>query len=365
MICNHAVITDGKRIALPNLQRPAVEVARLYEPVSEWTYSHHAHITWFAGRFHAIWSNGEHGEDLPRQRVLWCSSANFTDWTQPTVLMTPSVGPDGGDRVLTAAGFHQYQGSLVAYASDYGPQKETTKLLARTTTDGEHWTEPRDLGVPICPNHGPQATASGRLIIAGNIAFPYSDDPTGLGRWTMTGIYPASMADTKDDPAAFWPVWKRQGWPSAMCEGSFYQTDDRVLHMLLRSTGEQRSLWCWLTESHDDGLTWSAPTETRFSNIDAKFHLGRLPDGRFYWVGNPLWGNRFPLVLSTSADGADFDRHYAIGETHYRMQDTTGRWKGGEYGYPHTLLHDGRLYTIVSRQKEGVEVLRVRLDDLR
>ena len=37
-----------------------------------------------------------------------------------------------------------------------------------------------------------------------------------------------------------------------------------------------------------------------------------------------------------------------------------GKSKGGEYGYPHTLIHDGLLYVIVSRQKEGVEVLRVR-----
>jgi hypothetical protein len=34
--------------------------------------------------------------------------------------------------------------------------------------------------VPVNPNHGPQATASGRLIICGNISFPYTDDPAWL-----------------------------------------------------------------------------------------------------------------------------------------------------------------------------------------
>ncbi len=41
-----------------------------------------------------------------------------------------------------------------------------------------------------------------------------------------------------------------------------------------------------------------------------------------------------------------------------------GRYKGGEYGYPHTVIHDGFLYVIISRQKEGVEVLRTPLAEL-
>ena len=110
----------------------------------------------------------------------------------------------GVERVLTAAGFHQHDGTLVAYFGNYGPHKETTHLQAVTTTDGEHWSAVREMGVPVTPNHGPQRTASGRLIICGNISFPYTDDPTGLAGWQMTGIYPRSMAATiKDDPASF------------------------------------------------------------------------------------------------------------------------------------------------------------------
>ncbi len=70
----------------------------------------------------------------------------------------------------------------------------TTSLWAMTTTDGQHWSQPIDMHAPIVPNHGPQPTRSGRLVISGNISFPYSDDPSGLSGWTMTGIYPADMA---------------------------------------------------------------------------------------------------------------------------------------------------------------------------
>ena len=41
----------------------------LYQPDREWTYSHHASITFHKGRFYAIWSNGYEHEDYPGQRV--------------------------------------------------------------------------------------------------------------------------------------------------------------------------------------------------------------------------------------------------------------------------------------------------------
>ena len=361
---NNAQWSNGQPVALPGMKRPRLESVFLYQPASNWTYSHHPSITFFKNRFYAIWSNGRKDEDAPGQRVLIATSADFRHWTAPIPLVDSVTDSSGVERVLTAAGFHQHDGTLVAYFGNYGPNKETTHLQAVTTRDGEHWSAVRDVGVPVNPNHGPQRTASGRLIIAGNISFPYSDDPSGLVGWRMTGIYPAAMAATiKDDPASFWDVAKRQGWSAALCEGSFYQTDDGVLHMPLRNTARQRAHRLWLTESRDNGATWSTPVETEFSDTNAKFHFGRLPGGRFYYVGNPIGSGRTPLVLSLSRDGVVFDRHFILGETPYPKRHA-GAAKGGEYGYPHTLIHDGHLHVIVSRQKEAVQVVRVALADL-
>jgi hypothetical protein len=365
-ITNGAEWRDGRPVGLPELRRPRVESAWLYRPEREWTYSHHASLTWFRGRFLAIWSNGREHEDDAGQRVLLSSSADGRAWTAPRPLVDSVKDAAGQERVLTAAGFHQHGGTLVAYFGNYGVKKESTHLQAVVTSDGETWSAPRDVGPPVNPNHGPQRLASGRLVISGNIAFPWTDDPSGLSGWRMAGIYhPATAATIKDDPASFWEVANHQGWwPAALCEGSFYQTDDGVLHMLLRNTGPQfRRHRLWLTESRDDGVSWSAPVETDYSDTDAKFHCGRLPDGRFYCVGNPIGGGRTPLVLSLSRDGVRFDQHFLLGDTPYQ-QRRPGRFKGGEYGYPHALVHDGALYVIVSRQKEAVEVLRVALTEL-
>jgi hypothetical protein len=352
-----------------------VERAWIYRPHTAWFYSHHPHLTWFDGRHYAIWSNGRRDEDAPGQRVLIASSEDFLHWSEPAPLLDTLPG-EHGEQVLTAAGFHQCDGQLVAYAGTYEYRPEcldekgqrcpgdkghtNTTLLAVTSRDGQNWSNPTDLNLPIVPNHGPQPTASGRLIISGNISFPYTDDPCGLRNWHMTGVYPESVADTVvDDSEGFWQVQAAAGWPNGLCEGSFYQTDDGILHMLLRTNTER----LWLTESRDDGTTWSPPQPTEFSDNATKFHFGRLPDGRFYYVGcpdpEPRW-QRSPLVLSLSENGKCFDRHFILaGDSTPYEQCAKGLHKGGDYGYPHTLVHDGCLHIIVSRRKEAIEVLRV------
>jgi len=340
-----------------------VERTFLYEPTTAWTYSHHPHVTFFQGRFFAIWSNGRVNEDDVGQRVLIASTGDFHSWDAPTALVGPLPGRHS-ELVLTAAGFHQHAGTLVAYYGQYEYLPEAlvdghrrpsdashtdVGLWAHATTDGRTWAEPAPLGLPIVPNHGPQRTASGRLIISGNVMFPWTDDPSGLSGWTKAGIYPDEMADeVVDDSGGFRPVAERMGWPTGLCEGSFFQTDDGVIHMMFRSyTG-----FLWHAESTDDGETWSAPEQ---------FHFGRLPDGRFYYVGNPnTGGGRCPLMLSLSEDGVRFDRHFILADERYEMK-RDGMHKGGQYGYPHTMVHEGCLYVIVSRRKEAVEVLRTPL----
>jgi hypothetical protein len=305
------------------------------------------------------------------------TSADFASWTSPAPLIDTRIGRHS-ELVLTAAGFHAHGGTLAAYFGQYeyrpeclenGRRKandkghQDTGLWCLTTDDGARWSPPRELGLPVVPNHGPQPTVSGRLIISGNVSYPYTDDPTGLADWRMTGIYPREMSDVlRDDSEGFWLVRERMGWPVGLCEGSFFRTDDGVLHMLLRTNTDT----LWLTESTDDGTSWSAPGPTPFTDNATKFHFGRLPDGRFYYVGCPdpePRGRRDPLVLSLSEDGRRFDRHYVLpGQPYEKRRD--GMHKGGNYGYPHTIVHEGDLLVIVSRHKEAVEVMRVSLSRL-
>jgi hypothetical protein len=362
---NGAIFRKDMPDSMPGAIRPPVQTTVIFAPGEhDWKYSHHQSIVAFNHRLYAIWSSSERDEDSPGQRVMY-SWLDDTGWVKPRILFQPDIEPDGRLRILTAGGFHEHNGTLVAYAGDYSIDRKSTRLLARTTEDGKTWTEVRDLHVPVCPNHGPQATASGRLIISGNTAFPYTDDPSGLTGWKMSGIYPAAMEPFQDNPATFWDVAKECHYPS-LCEGAFFQSDDGVLHMLLRSTGMSwppPSFHLWESRSTDQGATWDTPRETEFSNTDSKFHFGRLPDGRIYSVGNPVKAGRNPLVLSVSRDGVHFDRHYILGDQHYKRRFDGGA-KGGDYSYPQSMVYEGRLYVIVARQKEEENLISVALSDL-
>ncbi len=370
-------ITNNYKPCEPR-KKAETEMVYLYQPEKEWTYSHHPSITCFKGRFYAIWSNGRQNEDDLGQRVLISASEDFYHWTEPVPLV-PSTWGQHSELVLTAAGFHQYGDTLTAYFGQYeyepdmiqnGVRKHGdqghrgTCLKYITTCDGVSWSLPQDTGLPIVPNHGPQKTGTGRLIISGNIMYPYTDDPAGHTGWKQTGIYNKEWNKSIcDDSESFRKINQWMGRSMEMlCEGSFYQTVDGNLHMLLRSNTDR----LWVSESSDNGETWSEPDKTDFTDNSTKFHFGLMPDGRYYYVGSPdpePGGARNPLVLSISEDGSTFDSHYVLRDEPY-IQIAPGLYKSGTYGYPHTMIQDNVLYVIYSLKKEGIAALRVKLDEL-
>ncbi len=361
--CTENSLIRNNYITEKNIPHLSVERSMIYVPDTSWMYSHHSSIVHFKNKFIAIWSNGMIDEDAPGQRVAFSSSTDFIHWSKPQVLASPSLYIDDTLNVLTAAGFHQYHDTLVAYYGEYSHLRTNTHLWAKTSTDGEHWSNAIDIHVPVNPNHGPQALANGRLIISGNFTFPYTDDPSGLRGWKMSSPYNDSLYK-EDNPDTYEAPAKKLGLPP-LCEGSFFQTDDNKIHMLFRVADEGWKGKLWLTESKDNGAHWSFPTETNFTDNDSKFHFGRLPNRKFYCVGIPDTlhrSARTPLVLAVSADGKFFNKQYIIADQPYTLKKA-GLWKEGQYGYPHTIIYNGYMYVIISRQKEAVEVIRFSIEN--
>jgi len=367
LICNytHAQQTDisNNYKSEAGLRHLKIERQMIYSPEKEWLYNHHASIVNFKNRLIALWSDGLLNEDSPGQRVVFSVSTDFKHWSPIRVLATPEKAINDTLKVLTAAGFYKFNNTLVAYYGEYEKNRTNTHLWAKTTIDGVHWSDPIDMQVPLIPNHGPERLKSGRLIISGNFSFPYTDDHTGLSGWQMSSFYPDSLY-TQDNSATFYKPAEKSGLPP-LCEGSFYQTNDGLIHMLLRVTGKGWKGHLWLTES-TNGKHWSRPVETKFTDNDSKFHFGKLPDGRFYYVGIPdtlHHYDRNPLVLALSKDGKHFDKQYIVADEPYQLKKA-GLWKGGQYGYPHTMIYKNEMYVIISRQKESIEILRFKLSQL-
>ena len=365
----HRMITNQSPGKIRRKLNPALAV--LYYPMDlQWSYSHHAAICQFKGRYYAMWSNGERDEDDLRQRVLFAVSPDGVHWSQHETLYPSQEGC-----VLTACGFYQHNATLAAYAGRYAYAPENvangrylvindfhrnTTLLAKTTADGVQWSDPIDLQLPIIPNYGPQPLAGGRLLLSGNVTYPYTDDAGGLSGWRVGGLEPHLGPDFSDDSEGLMRHTGMRGGGVLLCEGSFFQTEDQTVHMLLRS--DKRRLY--ETVSTDSGETWSAAKPTNFAAANTKFHFGQLPDGRYYFVGSPdPAGARCPLVVSVSRDGMDFDREYIIDER-YRPLRMPGKYKGGIYGYPHSYIVDGKMFVICSINKEDIHVYSFALDQL-
>ena len=175
--------------------------------------------------------------------------------------------------------------------------------------------------------------------------------------------------DIFDDSEAFWKVQARMGWPAGLCEGSFYQTDDGVLHMLLRTTGPAMRASCGspkaATTARPGRRLWKrvSPTTTPSSTSAGCPTDGRPAAGRYYYVGCPdprAARGAQPAGAVAVRGRRRFDRHFILADEEY-TQRRPGLHKGGLYGYPHTMIHDGYLYVIVSLRKEAVAVLRVAL----
>ena len=134
MVSNNYVSAIG-------LKRLSIDRSMIYEPDKEWMYSHHPYIIFFNNKFIAAWSNGLKDEDNPGQRVAFSISTDFIKWSKPRALATPSIYKKDTLNVLTAAGFHQFNDTLVAYFGEYSPHKTNTKLWSKTSIDGENWSE--------------------------------------------------------------------------------------------------------------------------------------------------------------------------------------------------------------------------------
>ncbi len=362
---------DYKGSGLPKLE---AETTIIYKAWSPWTYSHHSHIVRFQDRFHVMYSNGWIDEDDVGQRVMLSTSSDFVSWSEPQPLVDTRMGEHFG-LTFTAGGWHIHGDTLVAYIGEYeydlpsGSRKpdhiqetphKNTKTWALTSKDGEHWDGPHHVLDRFVPNHAPVRLASGRLLMCGGMMFPYTDDPSGLSGWTPAGVYPRQMPKPYvDDSVGF-----REAAPyfetehPVLCEGSFVQLDDGSITMLLRSSTDR----LWYSRSVDEGETWSTPAPSDFTDSVAKFHLGRLPDGRFYYVGNPSTQREYRtlLVLSLSTDGEDWTDSYIL-----RNEATApvfdGIYKDSGYQYPHSMVLDEHLYVVYSVNKEDVGALRVPL----
>ncbi|MBQ5841487.1 MAG: exo-alpha-sialidase [Clostridia bacterium] len=351
-----AKIDNSIAIATQTKIKSDVAIVSDYEP--EYGYKHHGGLAWFKGKFYASYSRGMVGEDAPGQCMMVKSSEDGLNWSEPTVI-GPSIDTGYGWSANISGFLYSTGERLYAYymehhftPENYTPDGVWIKQLVRYlktirrvtyTDDGIHWSRPEV--IDIASNEAPRKSLTGRWFGGAGARLITADAPNGVN-WRPVGMSDAQRNTSRDRGAI-------------LTECSWFQTDDYVLHQMIRSdTG-----MLWLSESFDNGATWTNPEPSNFTAAVSMPNFGRLPDGRIYFVGGPDPRNRYPLVLHVSEDGLLFDKGYILRDEPYQMKDM-GFGKGGEYAYPEVLIHGDYMYVLYSKQKEVMEITRVKLSDI-
>jgi hypothetical protein len=368
-------------------ERLVVEHASVFRGREGQAFNHQAQLSWDGERMYATWSSCARDEEEAGQHVVMAVSDDVgRTWSKPTVVapsrpgrFAPSVVVSSGTRVVGDV-LVAYYGEWERFEAARDKEREAARwnegghsvfdvrTEARLSRNGgETWSEPM---VVIPDQFGfmpPMAIRSGRLILPAHLTCAITDDPMGLIGWERTGL-PGLPPGYLDD----WYSHKRGaailGLDHRFNEAHCYQTDDGVVHMMLRNENGTRM---GVTESRDDGRTWSRPRLTGFTNSVSRSQFGRLPDGRFFCVNCPAPARegaspstrtpRTPVVLALSDDGVVFDRHYVLGDEAQGEPRIPGYLKHGRYGYPFLAIANDTALMIYSTNKEDINVARFRV----
>lgn len=309
----------------------------------------------FKGGLYCMWQSSQTDEDSSDTWVAYARSLDGgKTWSAPMVL-----APTIDDGSTSSGGWIVNGDELIAFINTWnsGHTEGYTRYIS--STDGLTWSQPAEVTMAdgtrmeAVFEQDPHVLSSGRIVNAAHFApglhvYPiYTDDPSG-----KTGWHKAQFAPTDN------------GTQSRELEPSIYVKPDGTIVMMFR---DQNSTYLKLaSESKDNGETWCNSVQTNVPDSRSKQSAGNLPDGTSYFVSNPVSNkNRWPLVLSLSADGTVFSKAWLLrSKDEMQAMRYAGKAKREYYSYPKSMVYEGYLYSAYSTNKEDVEYTRVPLSSI-
>ena len=310
----------------------------------------------FKGGLYCMWQSSKTDEDSSDTWVAYARSMDGgSTWSQPMVL-----APTIADGSTSSGGWWTYGDELIAYINTWnsGHTEGYTRYI--TSTDGLTWSEPAEVTMAdgsrldAIFEQDPHALPSGRIVNAAHFApglfvYPiYTDDPSGKTGWHKASFTPKQQSSTQ----------------SRELEPSLYRKPDGTLVMIFRD--QSSTFYKLASVSTDNGESWSSSVLTNFPDSRSKQSAGNLPDGTAFVASNPVSNkNRWPLALTLSADGSEFNTAWLL-RSKDEMQPLrySGSAKREYYSYPKSVVIDDWLYVAYSTNKEDVEYSRVPLSSI-
>ena len=346
------------------------------------TFNHHPYLAYFKGVLFASWDNHARDENKSGQQGVFRYSIDQGEtWSDVMILFPPLAAYEPGSKenfenpFQTSQGFVELDGRFYAVTCvDKALRQKVYRfnevsrtrvgLLAREvrtdgTLGGIFWLS----DTASRPEPGYPAYPPGDPALVAKIDDHFKQ-PANLPQLLFK---PRQWPDSDDEHRMTEPT---QPWQ--LDNGTWVRLwrNQGSIHARNRAEVEaSRPRRHYASFSFDDGKTWTAPTRTNFPDSAARSNAGRLPDGQYYVINNPLpmdgrRGGRTMLGISLSRDGLHFDRMAVLGylPPGQRYEGLAKAAPG--YQYSHSIIIGEHLWVIYSISKEDIEVARIPLSEL-
>lgn len=143
-------------------------------------------------------------------------------------------------------------------------------------------------------------------------------------------------------------------------ETTILKQEDRLL-AIVRNGNKHKG--AFVSESFDNGLTWSNLTESNFPIAESKLYAGRLSNGKQYIVFN-MHNRGFRDTLALAVGDTTFDSIYIIRDGFDSKPKFSG--SGNEWCYPYAFedASENKLLVAYSKNKEDCELAIIPIQNL-
>lgn len=251
--------------------------------------------------------------------AIWSARHTAAGWSKPALLIRePDIA--SWNPVL----FHTGDGRLWLYYK-FGPVAAGwTGARIVSTDEGRTWSPPETLPAGLLgpirtrPFVGPH-----HLVVSGSSTESYHawaawiERSTNDGQ-TFTRIGPYTLPDAAIRALAGSPLnGSNQKIGIAGPDRTTGLIQPTVLslgrrHLRFYARGSSNISRICVSDSFDNGKTWSTPRALDVPNPNSGFDLVRLHDGRIVLIYNPTTEGRSPLALAVSRDGEHFHNFFTL-----------------------------------------------------
>jgi len=360
---------DGQLKYLPEVQNIQIARAnRKYPPPfpegteneQGWTYQHHVGIGEWKGKLYGIWDMTHVGEDNPPVRVVYATSDDGFNWTEPKDLYP-------FDKAYNSRFyfFHSSNDRMLVFASGWYPtdnvsESRKDRLYVREITSDHKLGKIYTLIKPA-PGHPPTYTESKDAGFLQACREALNNKPLleqadyGL----LLGDSKMKWHDPKNWPGGEIPSIGGDLWifGKSLC---FYHRRDGALVGTCKMG--------WITQSRDEGQSWSHPVIPKgIKGGGGKLWAQATPDGRYTMIYIPQNDHRYPMAITTSDDGITFKDMRALhGEVAPQRYEGRAKPLGPQYlrgvsewGSDGSRNEEDCIWAIYSMNKEDIGVSRV------